>query len=152
MEANHDSVFQTLRIAVATGADRNEHYCSMRIFLLQEPATFLSRINVSARLSTHNRDRDLIKYYCMRDRPQIEGTRSRSSMKGMARLSAIITILPASMAAGWVIGYYLVDQTLHIFPWGSLVLTLLGAGAGFFEIVKILIPGRRQDGRFDGKS
>ncbi len=71
-------------------------------------------------------------------------------MKGLARLSAIITILPASMAAGWIIGYYLVDQNLHVFPWGSLVLTLLGAGAGFFEIVRILMPGRKQNGMSDG--
>ncbi len=109
-------------------------------------------VAVLSMLSLHSRDRDLVKYHCMRDRPRIEGTRSGSTMKGLARLSAIITILPASMAAGWIIGYYLVDKTLHTFPWGSLVLTLLGAGAGFFEIVKILIPGHKQDGRFDGKS
>ncbi len=73
-------------------------------------------------------------------------------MQGIARLSAIITILPASMAAGWVLGYFLVDRTLNIFPWGSIIFTLLGAGAGFYEIVKILIPDRRQDDQFNGKS
>lgn len=73
-------------------------------------------------------------------------------MQGLARFSAIITILPASMAAGWIMGYFLVDRTLDMFPWGSILFTLLGAGAGFYEIVKILVPDRDQDGRFDGKS
>ena len=61
-----------------------------------------------------------------------------------ARLSAILMILPASMAAGWLLGYYVVDRYLSTFPWGSIVFTLIGAGAGFFEIVKILIPSRGQ--------
>jgi F0F1-type ATP synthase assembly protein I len=58
----------------------------------------------------------------------------------LARLSGIIMILPASMAAGWLIGYYVLDRYLHTFPWGSIVLILSGAGAGFYEIVKILAP------------
>jgi F0F1-type ATP synthase assembly protein I len=49
-------------------------------------------------------------------------------------------------------GYFLVDRTLHTFPWGSTLFTLFGAGAGFYEIVRILAPDRDQDGRFDGKS
>jgi len=44
------------------------------------------------------------------------------------------------MAAGWMLGYFLVDHYLHIFPWGSIILTLLGAGAGFYEILRILGP------------
>ena len=63
----------------------------------------------------------------------------------MARLSGIIMILPASMAAGWFLGYFLLDRTLGIFPWGSAGLTLLGAGAGFYEILKILVPKRNGD-------
>ncbi len=59
---------------------------------------------------------------------------------GIARLSGILMILPASMAAGWVIGYYILDPMLGSFPWGSIIMTLLGAGAGFYEIVRILIP------------
>ncbi len=72
-------------------------------------------------------------------------------MRGLARFSAIITILPASMAAGWILGYFLVDRVLQTFPWGSILLTLFGAGAGFYEIVRILIPNRDQDSGTDGK-
>jgi F0F1-type ATP synthase assembly protein I len=55
-----------------------------------------------------------------------------------SRLSVIITILPASMAGGWVAGYYLVDHFFGTFPWGSLAVTLIGAGAGFYEIIRLL--------------
>ncbi len=64
----------------------------------------------------------------------------------MARLSAIITILPASMAAGWLLGYYLCDRPLHSFPWGSVVCTLIGAGAGFYEIIALLFRDRDSGG------
>jgi F0F1-type ATP synthase assembly protein I len=71
----------------------------------------------------------------------------------LARLSGIITILPASMAAGWILGYFLVDHYLHTFPWGSIILTLLGAGAGFYEILEILAPdGDKGDHASGGKS
>jgi F0F1-type ATP synthase assembly protein I len=60
----------------------------------------------------------------------------------MARLSAILTILPASMGMGWVMGYFLIDEFLHIYPWGSLGFTLLGAGAGFYEIIRIVTARR----------
>jgi len=61
----------------------------------------------------------------------------------MGRLSAIITILPASMAAGWFLGYYIVDKPFELFPWGAVSGTLLGAGAGFWEIIRILAIDRR---------
>ncbi len=54
-------------------------------------------------------------------------------------------ILPGSMAAGWILGYYLLDRYVTRFPWGSLGLTLLGAVAGFFEILKLLLDDRRGD-------
>ena len=69
----------------------------------------------------------------------------RSFYSRMGRLSSIITILPASMAAGWVLGYYVLDRYLTKFPWGSLILTFLGAGAGFFEIIRLLLMDRRDD-------
>jgi F0F1-type ATP synthase assembly protein I len=62
--------------------------------------------------------------------------------RSLARLSSIITLLPAAMAAGWLMGFYLVDPYLRTFPWGSIILTLFGAGAGFYEIFRILAPGR----------
>jgi F0F1-type ATP synthase assembly protein I len=64
----------------------------------------------------------------------------------LARLSAIITILPASMAAGWIAGYFLVDRYLESFPWGTIAGTLAGAAAGFYEIVRILIPAAPRKG------
>jgi F0F1-type ATP synthase assembly protein I len=56
----------------------------------------------------------------------------------MGRLSAIIVILPSSMAAGGMLGYYLLDRFLGIYPWGTILMTLFGAGAGFYQIVKLL--------------
>ncbi len=60
-------------------------------------------------------------------------------------LSAIITILPASMAGGWILGYFVLDKFLHTFPWGGIVMTLLGAGAGFYEIVRLLMRDQREN-------
>ncbi len=65
----------------------------------------------------------------------------------LGRLSSIVMILPGSMAAGWILGYYILDRYLTPFPWGSLGLTLLGAGAGFFEIVKLLVSDRDRNPR-----
>ena len=61
----------------------------------------------------------------------------------IGRLSAIIMILPASMAAGWVAGYYLIDRPFSLFPWASIALTLMGGGAGFYEIYRILLAKGR---------
>jgi F0F1-type ATP synthase assembly protein I len=62
----------------------------------------------------------------------------------MGRLSAIVMILPASMAGGWIGGYYLIDNNFQTYPWGSLILAFLGAGAGFYEIFKILTLDQRK--------
>ena len=56
----------------------------------------------------------------------------------MGRLSAIIVILPASMASGGMVGYFVLDRFLGIYPWGTILMTLFGAGAGFYQIVKLL--------------
>ena len=61
----------------------------------------------------------------------------------VGRLSAIIMILPASMAAGWVTGYYLIDRPFGLFPWASIALILLGGGAGFYEIFRLLVDQHR---------
>jgi len=57
----------------------------------------------------------------------------------VGRLSAIIMILPSAMAAGGLLGYFLVDRYLRTFPWGTILLVLLGAGAGFYEIIRIVL-------------
>ncbi len=56
----------------------------------------------------------------------------------LGRLSSIVTILPAAMAGGWVLGYLLIDRTLKTFPWGSIAATVLGAAAGLYEIYRLL--------------
>ncbi len=63
----------------------------------------------------------------------------------LGRLSAIVTILPSTMAVGWVAGYFLVDRNFGTFPWGSVTLCLVGAGIGFFEIYQMLIAGGKKE-------
>ena len=70
---------------------------------------------------------------------------NKSFYSRMGRLSSIIMILPGSMAAGWFLGYYVLDRYVTRFPWGSLTLTLLGAGAGFYEIIRLLMHDQRSD-------
>jgi F0F1-type ATP synthase assembly protein I len=79
------------------------------------------------------------------------GRKDPSGATWLARLSAIIMILPASMAAGWILGYYAIDYWLQVFPWGSIVFTILGAGAGFYEIVTLLAPDRDKGDRFSDR-
>ena len=43
------------------------------------------------------------------------------------------------MAAGWLLGYFVIDRWFGTFPWGTVALLFIGAGAGFYEIFKILI-------------
>ena len=50
------------------------------------------------------------------------------------------------MAAGWVLGYYVVDRLFGTFPWGTVSAILLGAGAGFYEIIRILAIDQRDTG------
>jgi len=70
------------------------------------------------------------------------GDEPNSFYARLGRLSAIVLILPSSMAAGWVAGYFLIDSPLGIFPWGSIALTLGAAIAGFYEIGRILLRER----------
>jgi len=76
------------------------------------------------------------------DRPD----QDRNFYAAIGRLSAIITIVPASMAGGWVMGHYLVDRFLDTGPWGGIVCLFLGAGAGFYEITKLLIQSQGKSG------
>jgi len=47
------------------------------------------------------------------------------------------------MAVGGLIGYYLVDRYFATYPWGTVTLVLLGAAAGFYEIIRMLILDQR---------
>jgi F0F1-type ATP synthase assembly protein I len=53
------------------------------------------------------------------------------------------------MAVGWIIGRFVVDRLLHVYPWGTIGFTLLGAVVGFYEVVKIVIAdqGNKDDQR-----
>jgi F0F1-type ATP synthase assembly protein I len=64
----------------------------------------------------------------------------------MGRLSSILFVLPSCMAVGGLLGYYLIDWYFGVYPWGTVVLVLLGAAAGFYEIVRILILDQRSKG------
>lgn len=62
----------------------------------------------------------------------------------LGRLSAVVLIIPSSMAAGWIFGSYILDRYLPISPWGAVACTLLGAAAGFYELFKILMTDQRR--------
>ncbi len=66
-----------------------------------------------------------------------------SFYSALSRLSAIITIIPASMAAGWMFGHYVIDRYLGSSPWAGILFILIGAGAGFYEITRILTDKRK---------
>lgn len=59
----------------------------------------------------------------------------------LARYSDLVFILPAAMGVGFGLGYIL-DLWWQTSPWMSLTLTLLGAAAGFYQVVKTLIGGK----------
>jgi F0F1-type ATP synthase assembly protein I len=64
----------------------------------------------------------------------------------LGKLSSVMVILPGCMAGGWIIGYYLIDRYLKSFPWGTITLIMLGAGAGFYEIFQLLTRDDRDNG------
>lgn len=61
----------------------------------------------------------------------------------IGRLSSIVLALPSSMAVGWLFGCFVFDRFLSTYPWGTIGFTILGAGAGFYEIVQILALDQR---------
>ena len=61
----------------------------------------------------------------------------------MGRLSAIILVIPSSMAGGWILGRYIIDHFLGTYPWGTIAFIFIGAAAGFYEVVRILMADQR---------
>ncbi len=47
------------------------------------------------------------------------------------------------MAAGWILGRYIIDRFFQSYPWGTISLTLVGAVVGFYEIIQILAKDQR---------
>ena len=47
------------------------------------------------------------------------------------------------MAAGWLFGRFVFDRYLATYPWGTIGFVFLGAAAGFYEIVQILMSDRQ---------
>jgi F0F1-type ATP synthase assembly protein I len=62
----------------------------------------------------------------------------------IGKLSSVIFALPGSMAVGWVFGHFVLDRFLSTSPWGTIAFTLLGAAAGFYEIIQILNADQRR--------
>ncbi len=56
----------------------------------------------------------------------------------LSRLAGIVWILPSCMAFGWVVGYFVVDRYFESFPWGTILFILVGAGVGFYDIIRLL--------------
>ncbi len=75
--------------------------------------------------------------------------RGSSFYSALGRFSAIITIIPASMGAGWLFGHYVVDRHFGSGPWGGIACLLIGAAAGFYEIFQILFSNRRKPDEAD---
>jgi F0F1-type ATP synthase assembly protein I len=61
----------------------------------------------------------------------------------LAKFSSIVMILPSSMAAGWLLGYFGIDRWFGIYPWGTILFIMIGAGAGFYEIIRTLAVTER---------
>jgi ATP synthase protein I len=53
-------------------------------------------------------------------------------------------ILPGGLAVGYFFGWIL-DRWLHTAPFLGVVLAILGAAAGFIEILKILARGEKRE-------
>jgi len=61
----------------------------------------------------------------------------QKSYRLLAQYSAIIFILPSTVIGGYLVGHW-VDTKLDSFPWGTVVLVLLGTAGGFLEVFRIL--------------
>ena len=62
----------------------------------------------------------------------------------IGKLSSVIFALPSCMAVGWILGHFVVDRFFPTYPWGTVILVLLGAAAGFYEVIRILTADQRR--------
>jgi F0F1-type ATP synthase assembly protein I len=65
--------------------------------------------------------------------------------------SSLGFILPAATVGGYVLGWYL-DQRLHTEPALAVVLGILGAAAGIYEVVRILTQADKRGSGNDSEN
>jgi ATP synthase protein I len=71
-------------------------------------------------------------------------------IRALAALGGLGFVLGALMVLGWLLGQYL-DRRFGTGPWLSLVGSLVGMGAGFFEIYTVVTRAEREDARRKGR-
>ncbi|MBI4481991.1 MAG: AtpZ/AtpI family protein [Acidobacteria bacterium] len=62
----------------------------------------------------------------------------RNVYKIISDLSAIIFLIPTNMAAGGLLGYYVIDPWLGTYPWFTLLFVLIGGGAGLYQTYQLV--------------
>jgi len=65
-------------------------------------------------------------------------------LRALGALGGLAFVLGALAVLGWLLGAYL-DRRLGTTPWLSIVGTLAGTAAGFFELVTVLRRSERRD-------
>jgi F0F1-type ATP synthase assembly protein I len=71
-------------------------------------------------------------------------TSDKGPIRALAGLGGMGFVLAALTILGWLLGRYL-DEKLGTSPWLSLVGSLLGMAAGFFEVITIVRRAERED-------
>jgi len=76
--------------------------------------------------------------------------RDRGPIRALAGLGGLAFVLGVLTVSGWLLGQYL-DRKLGTGPWLSLLGSLLGMAAGFFEVITIVKRAEREDAGGEGK-
>ena len=74
----------------------------------------------------------------------------RGPFRALVALGGLGFVLGALMVLGWLLGQYL-DRRLGTGPWLGLVGSIVGMGAGFFEVYTIVTRAEREDARGKGR-
>jgi ATP synthase protein I len=71
-------------------------------------------------------------------------------LRALGALGGLAFVMAALAVLGWLLGAYL-DRRLGTTPWLSIVGTLAGTAAGFFELITVLRRSERTDSEGRGK-
>lgn len=71
-------------------------------------------------------------------------TSDKGPIRALASLGGMGFVLAALTLLGWLLGSYL-DKRFGTSPWLSLIGSLLGMAAGFFEVMTIVRRAERED-------